>query len=191
MNFSRELASHPDQEKISYNIESLHHGFKLGFQASHRLRPAKKNKLSAFQHQKVADEYLANEVSPGTVACPFISPPLPRLHISSFEVIPKWGQPGKWHLIFDLSSPGGCSVNDGIEPQDFNLQYITADQIIQMTTQYDPGDLMAKCDVEVAYWKHCCPFWRLLFARNDMAGSVLYTCRPHTPLWSLLCTFYR
>ena len=61
-------------------------------------------------------------------------------------------------MIVDLSSPGGCRVNDGIDPQDFNLQYITADQIIQMITQYDPGDLMAKFDVEVAYWKHYCPF---------------------------------
>ena len=87
--FSRELASHPDQQKVSYIIEGLRHGFKLGFQASHRLRPAKKNKPSAFQHQKVVDEYLANEVALGRVAGPFISPPLRCLHISSFGVIPK------------------------------------------------------------------------------------------------------
>ena len=149
--FSRELASHPDQQKVSYVIEGLRHGFKLGFQASHRLRPAKKNKPSAFQHQQVVDEYLANEVALGRVAGPFISPPLPHLHISSFGVIPKRGQPGKWRLIVDLSSPGGSSVNDGIDPQDFTLQYITVDRIIQMVAQHGPGALMAKFDVEAAY----------------------------------------
>lgn len=103
---------------LTYVIEGLCHGFKLGFQASHRLRPAKKNKPSALQYQKVVDEYLANEVALGRVAGPFISPQLPHLHISSFGVIPKRGQPGKWRLIIDLSSPGGSSVNDGIDPQD-------------------------------------------------------------------------
>lgn len=47
---------------------------------------------------KVVDEYLAKEVSRGRVAGPFASPPLQPLHISSFGVIPKEGQPGKWRL---------------------------------------------------------------------------------------------
>ena len=111
----------------------------------------KRTNPSAFQHQQVVDEYLANEVALGRVAGPFISPPLPHLHISSFGVIPKRGQPGKWRLIVDLSSPGGSSVNDGIDPQDFTLQYITVDQIIQMVAQHGPGALMAKFDVEAAY----------------------------------------
>ena len=62
--------------------------------------------------------------------------PFPRLHISSFGVIPKKGQPGKWRLIVDLSSPGGASVNDGIDPQDFSLQYIKVDQVIRMVSRY-------------------------------------------------------
>ena len=73
------------------------------------------------------------------------------MHISSFGVIPKKGQPGKGHLIVDLSSPGGASVNDGIDPQDFSLQYIKVDQVIRMVSRYDPGALMAKFDVESAY----------------------------------------
>ena len=31
-------------------------------------------------------------------------------------------------MIVDLSSPGGASVNDDIDPQDFSLQYIKVDQ---------------------------------------------------------------
>ena len=102
-------------------------------------------------HADVVDEYLAHEVMLRRVAGPFPFPPLPNLHISSFGVIPKRGQPGKWRLIVDLSSPGGCSVNDGIDPQDFTLQYIRLDEVIRMVSRYGPGALMAKFDVEAAY----------------------------------------
>ena len=149
--FSRELASHPNQQQVSYVLRGLQFGFKLGFRPSLKLKPAKKNKPSATLHATVIDEYLANEVMLGRVAGPFPSPPLPNLHISSFGVIPKRGQPGKWLLIVDLSSPGGSSVNDGIDPQDFTLQYIKVDEVIRMVSRYGPGALMAKFDVEAAY----------------------------------------
>ena len=149
--FSQELASHPDQLQVSYVLQGLQHGFRLGFQSAHKLKPAKRNKPSALLHAHIVDAYLANEVSLGRVAGPFASSPFPRLHISSFGVIPKKGQPGKWRLIVDLSSPGGASVNDGIDPQDFSLQYIKVDQVIRMVARYGPGALMAKFDVESAY----------------------------------------
>ncbi len=62
-----------------------------------------KNKASAIAHPEVVDAYLQNEVALGRVAGPFVSTPLPTLHVSSFGVIPKTGQPGKWRLILDLS----------------------------------------------------------------------------------------
>lgn len=81
---------------------------------------------------------------------PFESPPLPNLQVSSFGVISKQGQPGKWRLIVDLSSPEGSSVNDGIDPDDFTLHYITVDHIIRLVSQFERGALMAKFDVESA-----------------------------------------
>ena len=50
-----------------------------------------------------------------------------------------------------MSSPGGLSVNDGIDPDEFTLQYITVDQIIRMISTYGVGALIAKFDVEAAY----------------------------------------
>ena len=98
----------------------------------------------------MVDQYLANEVSMGRVAGPFSAPPFPNLHVSSFGVIPKRGQPGRWHLIMDLSLPGGASVNDGIDPDKFTLHYITLDQVIRLVSKLGPGALMAKFDVEAA-----------------------------------------
>ena len=123
----------------------------VGFCHTQPLKPTKWNKPSADQHASVIDEYLANEVSRGRVAGPFNSPPLPNLHVSSFGVIPKQGQAGKWRLIVDLSSPAGSSVNDGIDPHEFTLHYITVDQIICLVSQFGRGALMAKFDVKSAY----------------------------------------
>ena len=123
----------------------------MGFNPGFSLRSAKKNKGFAYQHPEIADAYLANEVALGTVAGLFHSPPLPNLHINSFGVIPKKGQPNKWRLILDMSSPLGSSVNEGINPNDYPLQYIRVDDIIKMVSKFGQGALMAKFDVETAY----------------------------------------
>ena len=149
--FARELSNHPDQTKVSFVLNGLRFGFKLGLNPPRRLKSAKKNKPSANQHVDVIDNYLANEVALHRVAGPFPLPPLPNLHVSSFGVIPKKGQPGKWRLIVDLSSPGGLSVNDGINAEDYTMQYIRVDQIINMISKYGRGALIAKFDVEAAY----------------------------------------
>ena len=149
--FSRDLAGHPNQQAVFYVLDGLQHGFYLGFCPTRRLRVAKKNKPSAFQNPTVIGDYLANQVSRCRVAGPFPSLPLPNLQISSFGVIPKEGQPGKWCLIVDLSSPWGSSVNDGINPDDFSMHYIKLDQVISMVAKHGPGATMAKFDVEAAY----------------------------------------
>ena len=151
LQFTLDLAEHPDRQAVNYVLEGLEHGFRLGFQPARRLRVAKRNKPSAFQNPHVIDDYLANEVARSRVAGPFPSIPLPNLHVSSFGVIPKKGQPAKWRLIVDLSSPRGSSVNDGIDPDEFSMHYIKLDQVISMVLKHGPGALMAKFDVEAAY----------------------------------------
>ena len=117
--FARNLSNHLNQPQVAFVLDGLRNGFRLEFHHSRKLKSATTNKPSAKQHPDVIDRYLANEVSLGRVAGPFSSSPLPNLHISSFDVIPKKGQPGKWRLVVDLSSPGGWSVNDGIDPDEF------------------------------------------------------------------------
>lgn len=51
----------------------------------------------------------------------------------------------------DLSSPLGASVNDGINAEDYTLQYIKLDEVISMVNNLGVGALMAKFDVEAAY----------------------------------------
>lgn len=40
---------------------------------------------------------------------------------------------GKWHLILDLSSPEGQSVNDSIPEPPFTVQYVAVDAFIDGT----------------------------------------------------------
>ena len=42
-------------------------------------------------------------------------------------------------------------MRDGINSQDFSLQYIKVDQVIRMVSCYGPSALMAKFEVESAY----------------------------------------
>ena len=95
--------------------------------------------------------YLDKEVALGRVVGPLPLDSIPKgTQISPFGVIPK-SQPGKWRLIVDLSSPGGMSVNDGIEPELCSLQYLRVDEVVRRIVTMGRGTLMAKMDIESAY----------------------------------------
>ena len=53
--------------------------------------------------------------------------------------------------MVDLSSLDRASVNNGIDPDEFTLHYITLDPVIRLVSKLGPGALMAKFDVEAAY----------------------------------------
>lgn len=149
--FAHYLEQHPNQEFVSYVMDGITNGFRVGFDPLSKLKSAKSNNRSATINGSVIDEYLANEVYLGRVAGPFEKPPIEELHISSFGVLPKRNQPNKWRLIVDLSSPDRFSVNDGIDPSKFTLQYVQLDQILKMVGKLGKGALMAKFDVQSAY----------------------------------------
>ena len=149
--FEAELTHYRDTVKANFVLQGIKEGFRLGCDKPVILKSARRNKLSAYQHPSVIDAYLANEVRLGRVAGPFDTPPVQDLHISSFGVIPKKGQPDKWRLIVDLSSLQGHSVNDGIDPESWHLQYFKMDDIIKTVSKFGPGALMAKFDIESAY----------------------------------------
>ena len=119
--FEAELTLYPDSAKANFVLRGIKEGSRLGCDKPVTLKSARRNKLSAYQHAGVIDAYLANEVRLGPVAGPFDVPPKQDLHVSSFGVIPKKGQPDKWRIIVDLSSLRGHSVNDGIDPESWHL----------------------------------------------------------------------
>ncbi len=67
-------------------------------------------------------------------------------------VIEKPHQPGKFRLIVDLSFPEGHSVNDGIKPELCSMQYTSVDRAVARVLVQERGVLLAKFDIESAYW---------------------------------------
>ena len=97
---------------------------------------------TAFLQRSLIDKYLLTELEKGHLPGPFSKYPLANLHISGFRIIAKKYQPGKWRLIFDLSSPQGHSVNDGIPKYPFLAQYMKADNIIDGIMTHGQGALL-------------------------------------------------
>ena len=107
---------------------------------------------SATENASVVQSYLDKEVTLGRVVGPIDPCSIPvGTQLSPFGVIPKSGQPGKWRLIVDLSSPDGGSVNGGIEPELYSLQYLRLDEVVRRITRAGQGALLAKMDIESAY----------------------------------------
>ena len=106
---------------------------------------------SAIKNATIIDDYLKKEVDLLNILGPFPSISVPAVHINRFGVIPKKHQPGKWHLITDLSFPEGASVNDTIDPALCSLKYISVEQVAERTILLGKGSLIAKIDIKSAY----------------------------------------
>lgn len=91
------------------------------------------------------------EVTAGRVIGPL--PDIPDVQISRFGIIPKQGQPGKWQLILDLSSPHNTSVNvnNGVAQELCSMRYATVDNAIEKVLRLEADSLLAKMDIEHAY----------------------------------------
>ena len=144
------LAKHHDQTFADYLYHGILTGFRIGFNYSSPLLPAHRNMSSVHNNSTVVDNYIKEELQEGRlVTIPNNS--LASIQLSPFGVIPKRGQPNKWRLIIDLSSPKGNSVNDGIDPALTSIQYSSIDDAILHINQLGTGTLMAKLDIKSAY----------------------------------------
>ena len=148
--WERALADHPDRQFVRYIINGLRDSFRIGFQHGRATcRSAATNMQSARMYPEPVAQYLESEQLASRIVGPFAN--LSSVQVNRFGVIPKSNQPGKWHLIVDLSHPPDCSVNDGIDSQWCSLRYATVDQAIIHILQLGSGALLAKVDIEHAY----------------------------------------
>ena len=104
---------------------------------------------SAILNPQPVTEFLQTELKAKRIIGPL--PDIPEVQISRFGVIPKQGQPGKWRLILDLSSPHERSVNDGVAPHLCSIRYATVDDAVSRILQLGKNALLAKIDIEHAY----------------------------------------
>ena len=152
-NWAAALAGHSDRRFRHFILRGIAQGFRVGFNyASRACTSATSNMVSATEQAPVVQAYLEKEIALGRIVGPVgIHEAPPGCQVSPFGVIPKSSQPGKWRLIVDLSSPKGCSVNDGIEAELCSLCYLHMDEVIREMVRLGPASLMAKMNVELAY----------------------------------------
>ena len=98
----------------------------------------------------VVHSYISDEVKARRLEGPFALTEATAVHISSIGIVSKT-QPGKWHLIVDLSHPQVGSVNDGIDPSVCSLKYASVDEAQEVIRQWGPGTLLVKLDLQAAY----------------------------------------
>lgn len=148
--WKKALVGHPDQAFVTYLLEGLKVGFRIGFDyCKSECRASRRNMLSARKNPTVVEQYLQEERSLGRLVG--LQAGHEGAHISPFGVIPKPHQPGKWRLILDLSSPRGAGVNDGIDRQLCSLRYAGIGDAARRVVQMGKGTLLAKMDLQSAY----------------------------------------
>ena len=77
--------------------------------------------------KKVLKEYHA-----GRLLSPFKTSHLPYLQCSPMGLVLKKGKPGKYHMIMDLSSPRGNSINTYIPKEVATVNYKPFDYVVQL-----------------------------------------------------------
>ena len=125
--FAWELRFHPQQPQVDFILDSIHHGFKLRFSPSQKLKSAKKNKLSAIQHASVIDAYLANEVSLGRVRgrpLQFPPPPSPASKLVVLVSFRKMANQANGVSLWICLPPGGLVSMMGLAQM--SLLFITS-----------------------------------------------------------------
>lgn len=148
------LKLHPDQSFAHIILEGLAHGFNTGFKwSSAALHVRRSNLSSALSQESIISDYISKELQAGRISSvgPVTEADRLGIHTSPLGVIPKKGQPNKWRLILDLSSPPGYSVNDGIDKEMCSLHYSSVDDVVAKVLQLGRGTLLGKMDIRHAY----------------------------------------
>ena len=146
------LFNHPDRSLVNFLLNGFTYGFDLGYLGP--ITPgSRRNLLSARSHHGDVSAALAKEVSRGHTAGPFQTPPFPILHVSPLGAVEK--KDTSYHIILDLSSPTGESVNDGIDRLEYSVRYQSFDDAIDLVRALGGGTSMAKVDIKHAF--RLCP----------------------------------
>ena len=141
------LDRHPDRQFAAFMHRGLSFGFRIGFDRSRPLGRPPRNFQSVTRNPETVDRYIAGEVATGRLVVSTAS----WTRKNPIGIIPKPHQPGMFRLIVDLSSPQGCSVNDGICQSLCSLSYTSVDQAARLVAACGKGALMAKTDLRSAY----------------------------------------
>ena len=162
------VEGYPDTQIRDQVLHGLRYGFDIGFQGI-GISTSPRNLRSALNNADAVSTAVQLEVERGHTAGPFLTPPFPVLHCSPLGAAPK--KDGSVRLVLDLSSPRGCAINEGINKDDFSVQYSSFDDAVNMVRDIGPAAFLAKLDIKHAF--RICP------VRLDQLHLLGYNWRGH------------
>jgi Reverse transcriptase (RNA-dependent DNA polymerase) len=166
---SKLLQAYPNRRFVDTLTSIALTGARVGFQGNPAGVIRRPNHSPAFHHPDVVHKSIHDEIQKGWVA-EIAKSDLPSqgYFCSPIGLVPKTidGVQTGWRVIFDLSSPQGLSVNDGIPKEFGTLVYETLNDAIQLVAQVGRGAVMMKRDLKAAF-RHIpinpCDYWLLVF----------------------------
>ena len=159
------LSQYPNQRFVDTLTSIVTHGIRVGYEGSLSGRTRRPNHSSSYLHVDVIKNSIQSELKKGRIK----QVQLPTDYFCSpIGLVPKLddGIQMGWRVIFDLSSPEGHSVNDGIPKEYGSITYETLNDAIRLVAQAGKGAVMMKRDLKSAF-RHIpispCDYWLLLF----------------------------
>ena len=160
------LHHYPNQRFVDTLISIALHGVTVGYTGSLNGQTRRPNHTSTFTYPEVLTKSIQSEIVAGRIV---ELPTLPANYFCSpLGLTPKMadGIQTGWRTIFDLSSPEGSSVNDGIPKEFGSLVYETLNDAIRLVTQAGKNAILVKRDLKSAF-RHVpispCDYWLLIF----------------------------
>ena len=172
-NLLERAANFPAQGQLEWVIEGLDKGFDLMFRNT-PLKDSVSHSRTARENADVVEDYLQEEAEAGSLAGPFLEPPIKNLHLNRINILEKPGKQGdrrnkRYRLIMDLSSPAGYSVNDGIDKEDATVSYTKFSEVIDRIVERGRGCYLFKLDLERAY--------RNIPVREEQGGCLAFSSK--------------
>lgn len=143
------LADHPDQQMVSFILNAIKYGVRIGHHGFVQ-SILSKNWPSSILHFEKVSQLIYENLRKGRVAGPFDHPPLEHFISSPLGAIPKKNS-NKIRIIHDLSYPPGQSVNDGIDSDEYTLSYITLDRVAEIVDSFPEPCYLSKIDLANAF----------------------------------------
>ena len=146
------LTGYPDLNRVNYLLSGFKQGFQIGYEGLDFL-PITNNLTSARDNSEQVTAAIIKKLERGHTAGSFIHPPFENFRCSPLDAVSK--QEGTHHLIIDLSSPNGLSINDFISKEDYSVKFFKFGGVVPMIKSLGRSALMAKLDVKHAF--RLCP----------------------------------
>ena len=156
------LQQYPNRRFVDTITTIVTSGVRVGFEGSNLGQTSRPNHASAFAHPDIITKSIQSEISKGRIK--EIDSLPANYFCSPIGLTPKMleGKQTGWRTIFDLSSPHGHSVNDGIPKEYGSLVYETLGNAIRLVAQAGKGAVMMKRDLKSAF-RHVpidpCDYW--------------------------------